>query len=377
LNKVFGWMLDHDKTLVCVSDSIDLSTWVGRLVANIIASVAEGELEAIRERNKASRKALLEMGRWPGGRVPYGYRPVELPTGGYRLQQDPKKVAFLRNVIEEVCDGAAVKSVAERHQIPDSSLRKMLKTKALLGHAISKGKTVRDKAGSPVLLGPPILTQAEYDQLQAALEARKVEPTRAKDVGPMTGVVYCLDCGQPMHHRIYNRNYGKRLYRYYVCRVPAHSGQVDAELVEEALEEAFLDAVGDKQVLQRVYQPAEDHQIALDEAVRAVDELSTLLGTLTSTTLQSRLTEQLGALDRKVAELEALPSRPAGWLFKDTGQTYADKWAMSDIVERRMLLIKSGIRFSIRRALGTSSIESSLYEPGEAADNLNAKKPLE
>ena len=77
LNRVFGWMLEHDKTLVCISDNIDLSTWVGRLVANVIAGVAEGELEAISERTKASRKKLLESGRWAGGTVPFGFRPVE------------------------------------------------------------------------------------------------------------------------------------------------------------------------------------------------------------------------------------------------------------------------------------------------------------
>ena len=376
LNKLFGWAIDNGKTIVSCTEGIDLSTPVGRLIANVIAFLAEGELEAIRERNRASRKALLEMGRWPGGRVPYGYRPVELPTGGYRLQQDPVKVAFLRTVIEEVCDGAAVKAVAENHNIPYSTLRKMLKTKSLLGHAISKGKTVRDKSGNPILLGDPILTQAEYERLRDALEARSVEPTRTKDIGPMTGVIFCFECEQIMYHHIYTKNYGKGLYRYYHCRDKTHSGMIDAGLIEDTLEETFLEAAGDKPVLQRVYRPAEDHQIALDEAVRAVDELSALLGTLTSTTLQARLTEQMKALDGRIADLESLPSRPAGWVYTETGQTYSDKWAMSDIPGRRMLLTRSGIRFHIKRPAGTNAIQSSIYIPDEILDLLNAKREL-
>lgn len=371
LNKVFGWMLDHQKTLVCVSDNIDLSTWVGRLVANVIAGVAEGELEAIRERNRASRKALLESGRWPGGRIPYGYTPVELPTGGYRLRQDPQKVAWLKTIIEQILDGASIKAVAQRDGIPDSTLRKMLRTKSLLGHAISKGQTVRDRQGNPVLLGEPILTQAEYDRLQAALEARRAQPTK-KDVGPMTGVIECFGCGQTMYHRTYSRDYGKRNYRYYYCK--NHNDQIDAGMIEETLENAFLDAVGDKPVMQRVYQPAENHQIELDEAKRAVDELSALAGTMTSTTMISRLTEQMRALDLRMAELEKLPNRPAGWIYKETGETFADRWNMSNIYERRELLTKSGIRFRVKRIAG-QAIQAEIYEPAEAADRLNAKNP--
>jgi hypothetical protein len=48
LNKLFGFVQEHGKTLASVSESLDLSTWIGRLVANVIAGVAEGELEAIR-----------------------------------------------------------------------------------------------------------------------------------------------------------------------------------------------------------------------------------------------------------------------------------------------------------------------------------------
>lgn len=372
LNKVFGWMLDNHKTLVCVSDNIDLSTWVGRLVANVIAGVAEGELEAIRERNLASRKALLESGRWPGGRIPWGYTPVKLPEGGYRLAHDAEKVVWMRRIITEICDGASIKQVAARDGIPYSTMLKMLRSKSLLGHAISKGQTVRDRAGNPVLLGEPILTLAEWDRLQETLLSRRVEPVQ-RNVGPMTGVVQCLDCGSDMYHRKYPRPYGKRMYRYYYC--PTHRDMLDAEMIEEALDSAFLEAVGDKPVLERVYKPAENNQIALEEAVRAVDELSTLLGTITSDTMRSRLTEQMRALDSRIAALEKLPSRPGGWTYRETGQTYSDQWENADETERRELLIKSGIRFRIKRIAG-QAIQSELYEPAEAETRLNAKKPL-
>jgi len=64
LNHLFGWCLEHDKSVVSCSESIDLSTPVGRLIANVIGFLAEGELEAIRERTRSSKAKLRELGRW-------------------------------------------------------------------------------------------------------------------------------------------------------------------------------------------------------------------------------------------------------------------------------------------------------------------------
>ena len=36
LHRLFGLCQDHDKTLVCVADNIDLSTWVGRMIAALL-----------------------------------------------------------------------------------------------------------------------------------------------------------------------------------------------------------------------------------------------------------------------------------------------------------------------------------------------------
>lgn len=375
LNKVFGWIMEQNKILVCVSDNIDLSTWVGRLVANVIAGVAEGELEAIRERTKASRKKLLETGRWPGGQVPFGLRPVELPTGGWRLEQHPGEAPVVRQIVAEVIAGAAIDAVAENHNLLPTTVWKMVTAKYLLGHATYEGNTVRDNQGQPVLNADPILSLDEWNRLQAAVEARRRGPHRTRDTSPLLGVVKCFDCNENLFHKIYHRDYGKRLYRYYHCRVKGHCAQVDAEMVEEYLEAAFLEAVGDKNVLERVFIPAENHQIELDEAMRAVDELSTLLGTITSDTMRKRLTGQMEALDFRIAALEKLPTREAGWDYRETGETFKSVWAAADQEERRQLLLRSNIQYRITRTPGTQAIKAELYIPDEMLNLLNAKNP--
>src|SRR6478609_9971225 len=98
LNKLFGFVQDHGKTLASVSESLDLSTWIGRLVANVIAGVAEGELEAIRERNLGSQKKVRQLGRWHGGSPPYGFSTVKRSDGWY-LAVDAAESRVIRDDI--------------------------------------------------------------------------------------------------------------------------------------------------------------------------------------------------------------------------------------------------------------------------------------
>ena len=122
-------MIDHDKTLVCVSDNIDLSNWVGRLVANVIAGVAEGELEALRERQVGSRRKLRELGRWAGGKPPFGYTAVERVDGkGKSLEVDELAESVVRRIVDDVLDGKQLTRIArelnaEGYLVPGAVLR--------------------------------------------------------------------------------------------------------------------------------------------------------------------------------------------------------------------------------------------------------------
>lgn len=362
MNKLFGWCIDNNKTLVSVSENIDLSTWMGRMVANVIAGVAEGELEAIRERTKGSHRKLRELGRWPGGSPVYGYQAREKPDGaGWELVLDPKTSPVLLDIIHRVLDGQSVESICSMlNELGEPSpadyvrirngeepkgtqwrgltVRELLRRKSLLGHVTHNGLTVRDEKGKPILKGPPLITQDEYDRVQAALDARKHPRTRTVKTSPLLQVLFCYDCGHPMYYR--NAQNGK--YVRYHC--PKCKGkQIPADWAEELVEQKFLWENGHRKVTKRVFIPAEDHQIALNEAVRASEELSALLGTITSETMRSRLTGQMRALDERMAELEQLPSRDARWEEVETDKTYLQAWAEADTDERRKLLLDAGI----------------------------------
>lgn len=404
LNKIFGLCLDHDKTLVCVSDNIDLSTWVGRLVANVIAGVAEGELEAIKERTRASQKKLRELGRWGGGRTFYGYQAQERgDAAGWELVADAHASSVLLSIVEKVLAGQSTQSIATElnaagepapsdylrtkagkpskgSKWSNAHIRQQLRSKTLLGYSTHNGTTVRDESGAAVRKGPPLLSQDTFDRLQAALDARAFKVTnRSAKASPLLGVALCAICERPMHLRQHRKN--GNVYRYYQCQgggtsggggIREHDGNIiKADHLEELVEKGFLDEHGAKNVQEKVYVPAESHRTELDEAVRAVDEITPLLGTVTSTTMRSRLMEQLSALDSRIAELENMPASEARWEWREMPQTNAEAWASADAEGRRQLLIRSGISARVAvhdrvARVNPGSLEFRLYSDREA-----------
>ena len=63
--------------LLSVGEHVDTRTAGGRLVLNVLASVAQWEREAISERICDAKGHAREMGMYAGGRVPYGWRRGE------------------------------------------------------------------------------------------------------------------------------------------------------------------------------------------------------------------------------------------------------------------------------------------------------------
>lgn len=368
MNRVFHLCQEHDKTLVCVDDKLDLSTWVGRMIANVIAGVAEGELEAIRERTLASHRKLRELGRWPGGKPAYGYKAVENPDGpGWKLVHDEYSATILRDIVDRMLRGESAESIAtrlnEQGVLPPADyareaageklrggkwhgnvIRRLLTKRTLLGHVTHKGVTVTDGEGKPVLKGDPLVTMEEFDQLQGMLSdaSRPKKMNRTTAASPMLNVARCLVCDGPLHHRTISNNRNGAVYRYYYCP-EKHGDSIRAEIVEEAVEDQFLDDFGDQPAMERVFSEGQNHEIEIKQAIQSIEAITPLLGTVTSDTARKTLTEQISALSSRIDYLESLPTSQSGFQLTPTGKTYREEWEERDTQGRRELLIRSGI----------------------------------
>ena len=376
LAKLFGWCLDHDKTVISASESIDLSTPTGRLIATVIGFLAEGELEAMRERQLSSRRKLREAARWPGGKPPYGYRAVDNPDGyGKVLEIDPHAYPVVRRIVDAVLDGVPVARIcnelnaegavspADHYRVCNGEedtgspwrtwpIKHMLTSPTLVGHAHLGGVTVRDDRGNPVLMAKdPLVSDDERELIAAELERAEGGPRVRHGAGALVGVARCWFCETPLtttrQHKTLKGGASK-YYSYYRCP-NACSGLTHMETADEEFERSLLGSFGDEPVTERVWVRGDDHETELRNAVAAFDELTAAAGSLTSRTAKDRLQRQLAALDARIGELETMPSREGRYENRHTGETYRQVWERTadDPEARRDLLQRIGVDFRL------------------------------
>lgn len=362
INKLFAWITDNDKTLVSISENIDLSTWVGRMIANVIAGVAEGELEAIKERVTASKKKLRESGRWDGGRIPYGYRPSPIDTGGFTLEKDPETFPVLRRIIQDYINGKPIRVIADelneekiptaqagisdtRTQWRHGTLGRILNSRALLGWALHEGKPIFNKDGTPVLRCPPAVTMEEWDKIQATLEGRRWAKVAPDRTSPLLGVLECWECGGNMHHK----RYRDKPSGSYTCANGCKQPSVNDEQVLGTVNEQFHEILGDYEVLEKKVTRGSDLTQELKEAQDTYTDLSEFITTATTSTARKALFAQLETLENRIKVLEAqeVTEDKVEWI--PTGETYREKWDALDLEGRRQLLIGIGVRVRARQ----------------------------
>ena len=85
--------------MVCVEQSLDMTTGEGRAFAQMLAVFGELEASAISARSVAARSFLIQSGRVAGGGLPYGWCSVPNPDGaGLVLAQDPERISWVRGM---------------------------------------------------------------------------------------------------------------------------------------------------------------------------------------------------------------------------------------------------------------------------------------
>ncbi|MEU6660657.1 recombinase family protein [Streptomyces sp. NPDC046821] len=216
-----------------------------------LAYAAERETHAQSARLTGAHEALRAAGRYGGGLVPFGYRKAPHPSGtGWCLAPDPETADIVRAVVADVHAGLSLVAVAlkletagvlvprdrhaqlqgrptggrrhgrdfERFRWTAGSLSKILRTPALMGHRVHGGRTVRREDGSPVLIGPPLLTEQEFLALQELLDARSNgQHPKSRETSLLIGVAHCAGCQGRMYFA------ARKAYSYgdYVCRAAA------------------------------------------------------------------------------------------------------------------------------------------------------------
>ena len=93
--------------IVTAADGVDTSTDGGRLVARILSSVAQGEVERKSARQRSAAVQAAQQGRWVGGRRAFGYE-----ADGVTVRED--EAALIKQGYADVLAGESLGEIARR-----------------------------------------------------------------------------------------------------------------------------------------------------------------------------------------------------------------------------------------------------------------------
>jgi DNA invertase Pin-like site-specific DNA recombinase len=182
---------------------------VSDLVANILASVAQEEVERLAQRVSDAWEHVRSNGWKQPGYAAFGYRwrPAtddERKRGAPLsvLEIDPEAAALVQEAFTMVDRGASVRAVARRLATLPEGMRRgrafSVRTTRLLLSAvvyIARRDDDPDRPGN----WPPIVERDLYDRVQARIGGHRQMPRQASGRYLLTGLLRCPSCSTRMH----------------------------------------------------------------------------------------------------------------------------------------------------------------------------------
>jgi site-specific DNA recombinase len=229
---------------------LDLSTPTGRMVATILGSVAQQEVEHKGERQVVANEQRRTKGRWQAaGVVPFGYAKIGTKHN-YRLERAEPAATLIQTAVTDILRGVSLGAIAAdwnrrgattiRQKRPWSSftVRQLVMNPIYAGLVAHKDQIVRAE-GVPVEGDWEALIDTDtHHELVAYLsnpKRRSASSTERKHLG--SGLYVCGICGG----KLYSASPGKgRLI--YGCRALKHLGRV-AEPLDEYVESVVLNVL--------------------------------------------------------------------------------------------------------------------------------------
>lgn len=385
---------------------------MAQLMVTLFAFAAEMEAQSIKERVTSAQAAMRLMPlRWRGSRAPYGFKPEKLEGGGWTLVQDSDAIAVLEHIIKALISGETVNSIVqalndagelspadywatykgrkveERTPWSATTLTRILRSEALIGWKLSKGKPVRDSEGAPVLATrEPILSRTEFDEIGAVLDGRSVTQSVRRDTNALLlGVAFCSGCGGKMYLNRQEGRPGQRptyrcgaTSRHERCPNPMN---IRADWIDEYVSDEFLRILGGLEITSTRTIPGYDPQPEINDTLAEYEDHMAQQGRQRSSAAKAAWQRHADALDSRLAELETRERIAPRIEEIRTGRTYAERWAQAGTADRRRMLRSAGAYLNVKpgtaggwRTLDTRRVAFEVRDPFHdgAADALAA-----
>ncbi len=265
--------------IVTASDGVDTATDGGRLVARILSSVAQGEVERKGARQRSAVVQAAKQGRWVGGRRAFGYEADGKTIRDTEAEQ-------VRRGYAAITSGESLGEVARRwtaagYPTPRGTVWNRSSVKDVLTNPRNAGlrrhRTAEERANADIRANPEvgIVGKAEWPAIVDEATWRKAvrilcHPARRKKQGAkglLSGVAMCAVCEETV---VRSSGESAPVYR---CKSMRHiSRRVDP--IDEWVEEVALAA------LSKPGAAALWSTVDVTEALARADDLRTQLAEL-------------------------------------------------------------------------------------------------
>ena len=370
----FMTLVDGGVEVISATEPIDTTTPMGRAMAQVLQVFAELESRTTGLRVASSKAYLRRVGRFPGGRVPYGYKTVPHPEGvGYALAIEPEEAKVIREVVDKVLSGTSLykatlslnqRKVLTRAGKPwdSQTVKRIVLGPAVLGRVAMKGDVVRDERGVPVEVWPAIVTVEEAARLRARITRAPAGKRRKRAEGLLSGLAVCGGCQGSLNYRRRHTKAGMPSYgcraraRGQVCDVGAH---IKAEFLETQVEEEFKRRFGMFKVTEVIESAPEVAGLAVvEEAIR-----DTLARMADEDADLPALMDQVTDLREERTRLKAQPQEVQS-VAVETDQRVRERWDDAGVKERRMMLRSFGLQVTVHKNLTPGENDPDRVEIG-------------
>lgn len=208
-----------------ISEQMDFSTPMGRMVLQILGAVAEWYSNNLAKEVSKGLAEKAEQGRWVGP-VSIGYQKTEI--GDLVLSPDAPTIEQIYRLyvsgrygyadIADELNAAGLRALdwrtGERRLFGRESIRTILKNHAYAGFVTSGGKEF--PGNHPVIISPEVWIQAQGIRQERTVKQGRVSVGVSKETPLLSEIAYCKACGKRMWSH-WSGGYGDARRPYYVC----------------------------------------------------------------------------------------------------------------------------------------------------------------
>ena len=252
MEKIMKFCEEYNIKIVCLYDDYNTATANGKMVARIMMSVSQNEIERTSERTKIGMDGALKAGHIPG-KVPCGYK-----KNGKNLEVDPISSILVKEIFDLYSKGNSYFVISEKLNREkalgktnwfDGTIRKMIMNPIYMGDYIARRGQPTEKYYENVV--PAIIDKELWHCCQVQAPKNMKHYCRKEDYLFLQKLT-CPKCGRVMGGKATRKRNGS-IYYYYQCK--DCKNYIREDLIEKQVKDIMNDFYEYDALINNYYYP--------------------------------------------------------------------------------------------------------------------------